>query len=98
MVLATLLALAPWVGLLLDATDRSDNPPGTPTTANCDTAFCFPSMAHIVLKGTLGPAAICAGVAIAVAAVVLARRRALWWPLVVIVLAAVAMILYAAFL
>jgi hypothetical protein len=96
-VVATLLALVPWVGLLLDVLTGPDNPPGPPTNATCDTAWCFPSLDHVVLDSTILPAAICAAAAAAVAVVVLANRRAFRWPLAVIALAAVAMILYGVF-
>jgi len=95
LLVATLLALAPWAALLLDAVEGPENPPGPKTNVGCDSAWCFPSLSHVVLKSTVGPAAICAGAAIVVAAALLALRRAFWWPLAVIVLAAVAMILYA---
>jgi hypothetical protein len=95
LVIATLLALVPWAGLLTDAVAGSDDPPGTPTTANCDTALCLHSVSHVVLTDTLVPAAICAGLAVALAAAVLVRRRGLWWPAGVIVLAVVAISLYA---
>jgi len=85
----------PWAGLLLDALTNPGNPRGPYTNVSCDSAWCFPSLAHIVRDSTLVPAEICAGAAIAVAAAVLLRRRALRWPLAVIVLAAAAAILYA---
>ena len=94
---ATLIALVPFAGLLLDAVSGSDNPPGAPTPVGCDSAWCFPSLRHVVLEGTLGPAAVCAGAAIAVATAVLVRGRARRWPPAVIVLAVVSMIPYAAF-
>jgi hypothetical protein len=92
----------PWSGLLLDAVAGPDNPPGPATNVSCDSAWCFPSMTHLALTGTLGPArtviwaAICAGAAIAVAAVVLARRHGRRWPLVVIGLATIGMIVWGA--
>jgi hypothetical protein len=85
----------PWVGLLLDALTGPDNPPGPSTNVSCDSAWCFPSLAHVIRDSTLVPAEICAGVAIALALAVLAARRAVRWPLAVIVLAAAAAILYA---
>jgi len=87
----------PWLGLLLDVTESPGPPPGPSTTASCDSAWCFGSLSHLVLKGTLGPAAVCAGVAVALSGVVLARRRGRAWPLTVIVLAVTAMILYGIF-
>ena len=95
LVLATLLALVPWAGLIADASSQQSGPPGTPTTAGCDTAWCFPSLDHVVLSSTIGPAAVSAGLAAAIAAVVLARSRARVWPTVVIAAAAAGMALYA---
>jgi hypothetical protein len=93
LVVATVLALVPWLGLLLDATESSGSPSGT-TTESCDAAMCL-DFSHLVLRGTVGIAAVCAGVAAAIALVVLGLRRARVWPVVVIALAGVAMILYA---
>jgi hypothetical protein len=92
LVVATVLALVPWLGLLLDATESNGSPAGT-TTEDCGSAWCF-DFSHVVLHGTVGIAAVCAGVAAAIALVVLGLRRARVWPAVVIALAGVAMILY----
>ncbi len=97
LVVATVLALVPWAGLLLDAVSGSDNAQGPATNVGCDSAWCFPSLSHVVLHSTLGPAAVCAGVAVALAAAVLARGGTRLWPLAVIAVAAVAMILYGVF-
>jgi hypothetical protein len=92
LVVATLLALVPWLGLLLDATDSNGSPAGT-TQEDCGSAWCF-NFSHVVLHGTVGIAAVCAGGAVAIALVVLGLRRARVWPVAVIALAGVAMILY----
>jgi hypothetical protein len=97
LVVATLLALVPWLGLLLDVTESPGPPPGTPTTESCDSALCIGSLSHLILKATLGPAAVCAAVAVALSAILLARRPGRAWPLTVIVLAVAAMILYGIF-
>jgi hypothetical protein len=92
LVVATVLALAPWLGLLLDATESNGSPAGT-TQEDCGSAWCL-DLSHVVLHGTVGIAAVCVGVATAIALVVLGLRRARLWPVVVIGLAGVAMILY----
>jgi hypothetical protein len=92
LVVATGLALVPWLGLLLDATESNGSPAGT-TQEDCASAWCF-DFSHVVLHGTVGIAAVCAGVAAAMALVVLGLRRARVWPVVVIALAGVAMVLY----
>lgn len=92
LVVATLLALVPWLGLLLDATESNGSPSGT-TQEDCGSAWCF-DLSHIVLRGTIGIAAVCAGLAIAIALAVLVLRASRVWPIVVIALAVVAMTLY----
>jgi hypothetical protein len=96
LVVASVLALVPWLGLLLDATESNGSPAGT-TQESCGSGLCL-DFSHLVLRGTVGIAAACAGVAAAIALVVLGLRCARVWPVVVIALAGVAMILYGVFI
>jgi hypothetical protein len=91
LVVATVLALVPWLGLLLSATVSVGSPSGTTTQKGCSPDLCL-DFSHFVLRATIGIAAVCAAIGIAIA--VLVRRGSRIWAGVVIALALVAMALY----